>query len=76
MAFNAIQREQAVTDYHSLALSNLELVKDIAPRLMKVIEFRTYAAIFDLSVQQGTIDKNDTLEYTSTCRAREAVLPA
>jgi hypothetical protein len=54
-AFNAIQREQAVKQYHPGALKAIKLLRGIKSELMRSIEFRSYAALLDLSVQQGSL---------------------
>jgi hypothetical protein len=56
VTFNRIQREQAIAKYHSLATEVIKTLRGTSPTLFEKIEFRTYAAIFDLCVQQGGID--------------------
>ena len=55
--FNAIQLATAVGDYHKPAMHAIAELRQIAPALMAKVEFRSYAALFDLCVQQGSIDK-------------------
>ena len=54
-AFNKIQLKQAKQDYHPMALAVIQDLREISPSLFKNIEFRSYAAIFDLCVQQGSL---------------------
>lgn len=56
-AFNKIQRDQAAGEYHPLAVIVIKKIRDISPTLFANVELRSYAAIFDLCVQQGGIDK-------------------
>lgn len=55
--FNAIQREQAAAEYHPLVMQAVDQLRHIAPALMGALEFRSYAALFDLCVQQHSITK-------------------
>jgi|GEM_PF-5617268 len=54
-AFNQIQLKQAKSDYHPKALGVIEDIREISPKLFTNVEFRSYAAIFDLCVQQGSL---------------------
>jgi len=51
--FQAIQYEEAVGKYHRAALTVIADIRLISPKLFKKVEFRSYAAIYDLCVQQG-----------------------
>jgi hypothetical protein len=53
--FNAIQLAQAAAQYHPKALAVIADIRGIQATLMAKIEFRSYAAIFDLCVQQGSL---------------------
>ena len=55
--FNRIQREQAAAQYHPLVMQAVGQLRAIAPALMGKLEFRSYAALFDLCVQQSSISK-------------------
>jgi hypothetical protein len=55
-AFNQIQREQAAGQYHPKAMKVIKIAREISSSLFTNIEVRSYAAIFDLCVQQGGID--------------------
>ncbi|HEU4374040.1 MAG TPA: hypothetical protein VFS02_11145 [Telluria sp.] len=55
--FNAIQREQAAAEYHPLVMRAVDQLRHVAPALMRALEFRSYAALFDLCVQQHSITK-------------------
>ena len=54
-AFNAIQRQQAAAQYHPRALAVIQDCRNLGGTLLDQIEFRSYAAIFDLCVQQGSL---------------------
>lgn len=54
-AFNKIQVQQAASQYHPAAVGVIAEIRKIAPKLFTQIEFRTYAATFDLCVQQGSL---------------------
>ena len=56
-AFNAIQRAQAAAQYHPLVMQAVGQLLLIAPALVSALEFRSYAALFDLCVQQHSIVK-------------------
>ena len=56
-AFNLIQRQEALAAYHPLAMVSIMRLRKISPALMQQVEFRSYAALFDLSVQQHGISK-------------------
>ena len=55
VAFNQIQREQALAEYHPKALKVIKEIREISPTLFTNVELRSYAAIYDLCVQQGGI---------------------
>lgn len=59
-AFQEIQLG-AVLDYHENVVKAITLMRGIAPDLMQEVHVGTYAALYDLSVQQGTIDKSGSL---------------
>lgn len=54
-AFNAIQRAEAAAEFHPLVLAAVDDLRLIAPPLFGALEFRSYAALFDLCVQQRSI---------------------
>jgi len=56
-AFNRIQREQASAKYHPIVVGDIANLRRLNAELMKTIEFRTYAALFDTAVQQNGIGK-------------------
>ena len=56
-AFNKIQREQAAANYHPSVVSCVAKLRSLDSKLMQDVSFRTYAALFDLSVQQGDLKK-------------------
>jgi len=68
-AFNRIQREQAAAKYHPIVVGDIASLREIDAELMKAIEFRTYAALFDAAVQQNGIGK--TIDTTKTRVAKE-----
>lgn len=53
--FNRIQREQAAAKYHPKVTKALDTLRGIRSDLMSSVEFRSYAALFDLCVQQGAL---------------------
>lgn len=55
--FNQIQREQAAAEFHPLVMQAVGQLRLIAPALMTALAFRSYAALFDLCVQQRSIAK-------------------
>ena len=59
-AFQEIQLN-AVLDYHANVVKAIDLMRGIAPDLMQEVHVGTYAALYDLCVQQGTIDKGGSL---------------
>ena len=63
-AFNRIQREQAAAKYHPIVVKDIASLREINVDLMKSVEFRTYAALFDAAVQQNGIGK--TIADTKT----------
>jgi hypothetical protein len=58
--FKKIQLEEAVGKYHRNALGVIKEIRDISPTLFQKVEFRSYAAIFDLCVQQGSLHEPAT----------------
>lgn len=56
-AFNAIQREQAAGEFHPLVIAAVDALRLIAPSLLGALEFRSYAALFDLCVQQRSLTR-------------------
>ena len=72
-SFNAIQRQQAVSQYHALAVKVIANLRGVSPPLFAKVEVRSYAAIYDLCVQQngvapalGSIRSRVTSEQPST----------
>ncbi|MCX7057959.1 MAG: hypothetical protein NTZ79_12430 [Proteobacteria bacterium] len=63
--FNRIQREQAAGQYHPIVVNSVESLRGISPDLLKTIEFRSYAALFDTAVQQ-----NGTVAAAAAIKAR------
>ena len=63
-AFNRIQREQAAAKYHPIVVKDIASLREISVDLLKAVEFRTYAALFDAAVQQNGIGK--TIADTKT----------
>ena len=59
-AFQDIQLNAAL-EYHDNVMTCIRLMRGIAPSLMRNVLVVTYAALYDLCVQQGTIDKGSTL---------------
>ena len=55
--FNAIQLAEAEAAFHPLAMQAVSQLRLIAPALMGAVEFRSYAALFDLCVQQSGLTK-------------------
>lgn len=55
--FNAIQLAEAEAKYHPLTMQAVRQLQVIAPALMSPVAFRSYAALFDLCVQQGSITR-------------------
>lgn len=55
--FNAIQLAEAEAKFHPLTMQAVRQLRLIAPALMAAVEFRSYAALFDLCVQQGAITR-------------------
>jgi hypothetical protein len=56
-AFNRIQRTEAAAQYHPKAVRALKSLRALHPDLLTGVEFRSYAALFDLCVQQNSLDK-------------------
>ena len=55
--FVQIQRDQAIAEYHPLVVKSIATLREFSEELMRDVEFRTYAALFDLCVQQHGIKK-------------------
>ena len=55
--FNRIQRDQAAAQYHPLVVKAIAMLHGISGELMNAVQFRSYAALFDLCVQQNGIGK-------------------
>lgn len=55
-AFQEIQLNAALA-YHENVVQAITLMRGVAPELMHEVHVGTYAALYDLCVQQGTIDK-------------------
>lgn len=53
--FNQIQREQAAAEFHPLVMQAVGQLRLFAPALLTTLAFRSYAALFDLCVQQRSI---------------------
>jgi hypothetical protein len=62
-AFQKIQLEEAVGKYHSRSLKAIAEIREISPKLFEHVEFRSYAAIFDLCVQQGGLHESPTKDH-------------
>lgn len=56
-AFNAIQREEAAAKYHPSVVSCIEKLRGLVPEVMQDVAFCSYAALFDLCVQQNNLTK-------------------
>jgi hypothetical protein len=56
-AFNKIQFDQAIAQYHPLAVAVIAEIRKISPSLFADVEVRSYCAIYDLCVQQHGIAK-------------------
>ena len=54
--FDRIQREEAAGQYHPKAVTVIKKIRQVTSTLFAHVEVRSYAAIFDLCVQQGGID--------------------
>jgi hypothetical protein len=59
-AFKKIQREQAAAEYHPKVVTAIEKIREMTDTLFTDVELRSYAALFDLCVQQGSIAKAET----------------
>ncbi len=55
--FNEIQRTEALAKYFPAVQTAVKELRGLKPDLMARVEFRSYAALFDVSIQQGGIDK-------------------
>lgn len=53
--FQKIQREEAIRNYHPLVLSAVKRLRGVVPELFEIVLFKSYAALFDLCVQQHGI---------------------
>ncbi|QWV93202.1 hypothetical protein KP004_18860 [Geomonas oryzisoli] len=56
--FNKIQNDEAIKDYHMLVMRDIAWLRAIKPIEFQRIEINTYAALFDLCVQQYGIGKS------------------
>lgn len=56
-AFNRIQREEACARYHPLAMASIDKLRSLDADVMDAVELRTYVALFDLCVQQGSVSR-------------------
>jgi len=54
--FNKIQKEQALAQYHPLAVAVIKIIRSITSTLFVNVEVRSYCAIYDLCVQLNGID--------------------
>ena len=54
-SFQEIQKEQAAAHYQPMVVSVLNDLRALSRSFFAKIEFRTYAALFDLCVQQGSL---------------------
>jgi hypothetical protein len=71
--FNAIQLKQAKADYHPKAMAVITDLRGISPTLFEKIDFRSYAASFDLSVQQGSLHDYSTNAQGKRVRSDKAL---
>lgn len=53
--FNNIQRQQAISQYHGFAVKVIANLRGVSPTLFAKVEVRSYAAIYDLCVQQNGV---------------------
>jgi hypothetical protein len=56
-AFNRIQRTEAAAQYHPKVQKALASLRALHPDLLTTVALRSYAALFDLCVQQNSLDK-------------------
>lgn len=63
--FNDIQKKSAIAKYHGSVLGCISFMRSISPELMSKIEVRTYVALFDLCVQQGSLTPKKRHEIVS-----------
>ncbi len=56
-SFNGIQRQEASAQYQPLVVKAVAHLRGLRSDLMKAVEFRSYAALFDLCVQQHGLAK-------------------
>jgi hypothetical protein len=71
--FNKIQRKEAAGEYHPLAVDAIRTIRSFSASLLAQVELRSYAALYDLCVQQhgiknavGAIKNRIKLEKPST----------
>lgn len=55
--FCKIQQQYAAQQYHPKVLATVTSLRNMCPGQFGKLEFRSYAALFDLCVQQGSIQK-------------------
>lgn len=55
--FNRIQVDEALARYYPLAVEAIGDLRHLNEELMRAVEFRSYAALYDLCVQQNGLDK-------------------
>ncbi len=60
-SFNQIQRQQAKAEYHPRVVRAIKAIRAIDSDLMSNILFKTYSALLDLCVQQGSITKAEAV---------------
>ena len=53
--FQHIQKQHAAAHYHPMVIAVIRTLRELSSLLFANIEFRTYAAVFDLCVQQGSL---------------------
>ena len=70
-AFQAIQLQGAL-EYHDNVMECIRIMRRIAPDLMREILVTTYVALYDLCVQQGSIDRGQTVNNITSRHASES----
>ena len=55
--FQQIQIEQASEKYHAGVMRCVNFLRTLSPTLIQSVEVATYCALYDLAVQQGSLDK-------------------
>jgi hypothetical protein len=55
--FKKIQVDDAINWYNPVVEKDIKFLRTLAPALMAKVEFRSYAAMFDCSIQQGGMKK-------------------